>query len=77
MIGWDWETSGVTAWIIAVNLGYGLIPTHTHTHTHTHTKNIYNNEDLIHFTLMISSFNQLSKEKSKQPNFPQASSSTK
>lgn len=26
MTGWDWETSGVTTWIIAVNLGKGLIP---------------------------------------------------
>lgn len=25
-MGWDWETRAVTAWMTAVNLGYGFIP---------------------------------------------------
>lgn len=25
-MGWDWDTSGETAWMTAVNLGYGLMP---------------------------------------------------
>lgn len=25
-MGWDWDTRGETAWMTAVNLGYGLIP---------------------------------------------------
>lgn len=25
-MGWDWDTNGDTAWMTAVNLGYGLIP---------------------------------------------------
>lgn len=33
-MGWDWDTSGETAWMTAVNLGYGLIP-ETQRETHS------------------------------------------
>ena len=34
-MGWDWDTRGETAWMTAVNLGYGLIPETQQKHGHS------------------------------------------
>lgn len=33
-MGWDWDTRGETAWMTAVNFGYGLIPGRQEKHGH-------------------------------------------